>query len=475
MNQNKKAKSSNGIELSVYGDDYYQNEDFINIEPYDNSNSELDYNLLGKHDSESEEFNFTYEGILKSPFKLPKRRNKHKKRRNKHLNTQSEYDDLNELLIDDDETYNNYSRVPTYQDSDDETLDNDNTDNLSNSDLYLLNQEEIPFVNLWSSFSKIFIKSILRSTKRYSTYEKEIRRNFLISLLAVIITSGVYFIIAFYTWIMDGYTQKNIHDISGYTERAMFFSSIFLIFTAALGIIGVRFKFKPMIVLYILMNIISFSFQYFSIKQIHSIVVNVERNMAFAWWDTYTIDVKKSLQSQFNCCGYLDYMDNAISMDICPESIVHKKVKFETIGPIPVRVKKNRFNKTFTIPDVGDMNQYFTKEEMKHFQVKLKEPKQNSNKNITNEQDKTMKDIGIDLDLEEVSKNNNDKDLRKRDIDVNSIPGGCYKEINNKVARSLTLLYIFCWILSIASPFALVFSLIYCKNLDLNKKSCEYF
>ncbi|ORY06267.1 hypothetical protein LY90DRAFT_209991 [Neocallimastix californiae] len=157
-----------------------------------------------------------------------------------------------------------------------ETLDNDNTDNLSNSDLYLLNQEEIPFVNLWSSFSKIFIKSILRSTKRYSTYEKEIRRNFLISLLAVIITSGVYFIITFYTWIMDGYTQKNIHDISGYTERAMFFSSIFLIFTAALGLIGVRFKFKPMIVLYILMNIISFCFQYYSIKQIHSIVVNVE-------------------------------------------------------------------------------------------------------------------------------------------------------------------------------------------------------
>jgi hypothetical protein len=457
MNQNKKAKSSNGIELSVYGEDYYQDEDFINIEPNDNSSSEINYNLLGKYDSESEEINFTYEGILKSPFKLPKRRNKHKKRRNKYVNTQSENDDLNELLIDDDETYNNYSRVPTYQDSDDETLDNDNTDNLSNSDLYLLNQEEIPFVNLWSSFSKIFIKSILRSTKRYSTYEKEIRRNFLISLLAVIITSGVYFIITFYTWIMDGYTQKNIHDISGYTERAMFFSSIFLIFTAALGLIGVRFKFKPMIVLYILMNIISFCFQYYSIKQIHSIVVNVERNMAFAWWDTYTIDIKKSLQSQFNCCGYLDYMDNAIPMDICPEKIVHKKVKFETIGPIPVRVKKNRFNKTFSIPDIGDMNQYFTKEEMQHFQVKLKESKQKSNKNVTNEKDKAMKDIGIDLDLEEVSKNNNDKDLRRRDIDVNSIPGGCYKRINDKVASSLTLLCIFCWILSIASPFALVF------------------
>ncbi|KAL6594159.1 hypothetical protein U3516DRAFT_834139 [Neocallimastix sp. 'constans'] len=475
MNQNKKAKSSNGIELSVYGEDYYQDEDFINIEPNDNSSSEINYNLLGKYDSESEEINFTYEGILKSPFKLPKRRNKHKKRRNKYVNTQSENDDLNELLIDDDETYNNYSRVPTYQDSDDETLDNDNTDNLSNSDLYLLNQEEIPFVNLWSSFSKIFIKSILRSTKRYSTYEKEIRRNFLISLLAVIITSGVYFIITFYTWIMDGYTQKNIHDISGYTERAMFFSSIFLIFTAALGLIGVRFKFKPMIVLYILMNIISFCFQYYSIKQIHSIVVNVERNMAFAWWDTYTIDIKKSLQSQFNCCGYLDYMDNAIPMDICPEKIVHKKVKFETIGPIPVRVKKNRFNKTFSIPDIGDMNQYFTKEEMQHFQVKLKESKQKSNKNVTNEKDKAMKDIGIDLDLEEVSKNNNDKDLRRRDIDVNSIPGGCYKRINDKVASSLTLLCIFCWILSIASPFALVFSLIYCKNLDLKKKSYRSF
>jgi len=169
-------------------------------------------------------------------------------------------------------------------------------------------------------------------------------------------------------------------------------------------------------------------------------------------------------------------MDNAISMDICPEKIVHKKVKFETIGPIPVRVKKNRFNKTFTIPDVGDMNQYFTKEEMKHFQVKLKESKQKSNKN-NNEHGKAMKDIGIDLDLDliEEKNKNNAEDLNRRNIDANTIPGGCYKEINRKVVGSLSLLCIFCWILSISSPFALVFSLLYCKNLDMKKKSCEYF
>ncbi|KAG4098004.1 hypothetical protein H8356DRAFT_1040720 [Neocallimastix lanati (nom. inval.)] len=480
MDPKEKLKSSNGIELNMYRNENYnvQDEDFISIEPDDNnSTTELNYNLLDNNDSESEEFNFSYEGILKSPFKLPKRRNKHKKRRNKYIDTQSEYDDLNELLIDDDdETYNNYSRVPTYQESDDETLDNDAPDNLSNSDLYLLNQEEIPYLNLWSSFSNIFIKSVLRSTKRYNTYEKEIRRNFLISLLAVIATSTVYLIIALYAWLMDGYSQKNIHDIDGNTERAIIFASVFLIFTASLGLIGIRYKFKPMIILYILMNILSFSFQYFSIKQIHNIVVNVERNMAFAWWDTYTIDIKKNIQSQFNCCGYLDYMDNAISMDICPEKIVHKKVKFETIGPIPVRVKKNRFNKTFTIPDVGDMNQYFTKEEMKHFQVKLKESKQKSNKN-NNEHGKAMKDIGIDLDLDliEEKNKNNAEDLNRRNIDANTIPGGCYKEINRKVVGSLSLLCIFCWILSISSPFALVFSLLYCKNLDMKKKSCEYF
>jgi len=304
MDPKEKLKSSNGIELNMYRNENYnvQDEDFISIEPDDNnSTTELNYNLLDNNDSESEEFNFSYEGILKSPFKLPKRRNKHKKRRNKYIDTQSEYDDLNELLIDDDdETYNNYSRVPTYQESDDETLDNDAPDNLSNSDLYLLNQEEIPYLNLWSSFSNIFIKSVLRSTKRYNTYEKEIRRNFLISLLAVIATSTVYLIIALYAWLMDGYSQKNIHDIDGNTERAIIFASVFLIFTASLGLIGIRYKFKPMIILYILMNILSFSFQYFSIKQIHNIVVNVERNMAFAWWDTYTIDIKKNIQSQVN-------------------------------------------------------------------------------------------------------------------------------------------------------------------------------
>jgi len=341
---------------------------------------------------------------------------------------------------------------------------------------FLLNQEEIPFVNLWSSFSKIFIKSVLRSTKRYNTYEKEIRKNCLISLLAVIATSIIYLIIALYTYVMDGYSQRNIHDIDSYAERTMVFSSLFLIFASCLGLIGVRFKFKPMIVLYILMNIISFSFQCYSVKQIHNAVIHVERNMAFAWWDVYTVDVIKSIQNENNCCGYLDYTDYAVPMDeICPEKLVHKKVKFETIGPIPVRVKKNRFNKTFSIPDVGDLNQYFTKEEMKQFQVKIKDPKPKSNKNSTINDGTAIKDIGIDLDLKDESKENTNKDLKRRKNSIDSLPVGCYKFITSKVAGSLSLLCIFCWILSISSPFALLFSLLYCKNLDMKKKSCEYF
>jgi len=471
MDPNNKIRNPNGIELNLYNGDYFnvQDEDYISIEPNDNNNkSELDYNLLDSHDSESENFNFTYEGILKSPFKLPKRRNKHNKKRNKYINSQNEYDDLNELLIDDDddETYNNYSKVPTYQESDDETLDND-VDNLSNSDLFLLNQEEIPFVNLWSSFSKIFIKSVLRSTKRYNTYEKEIRKNYLISLLAVIATSIIYLILALYTYIMDGYSQRNIHDLDSYAERAMVFSSLFLIFTSCLGLIGVRYKFKPMIVLYILMNIISFSFQCYSVKQIHNVVIHVERNMAFAWWDIYTPDVIKNIESENKCCGYLDYTDYAVPLDnICPEEIVHKKVKFETLGPIPVTVKKNRFNKTFSIPDIGDMNNYFSKEEMRQIQIKIEE-KPEKNKNTSTSNGTSRKG--------ESKSNNNINDLKRRDIPIDSIPGGCYKYITSKVAGSLSMLCIFCWILSVSSPFALLFSLLFIKNLDIKKKSCEYF
>jgi len=289
---NPKPKNSNttGIELNVIDDDYFiQDDDYISIEPTGNSNSELDYNLLDKHDRD--DFNFNYEGILKSPFKLPKKRTKNKKRRARYVNTTSEYDDLNELLIndDDDETYNNYSRVPTsYQDSDDdETLD-DEDDNLSNNDYYLMNQDEIPFVNLWSSFSKIFIKTILRSTKRYNTYEKETRRNCLISLLGVSVTAVFYLLITLYVFIMDGYTMKDMHDINNYANRALVFTSFFLALSAALGLIGVRFKFKPMLILYIITNIVSSSFQYYSIKQIHNTVENTERDLSFAWWDTYT-------------------------------------------------------------------------------------------------------------------------------------------------------------------------------------------
>jgi len=290
---------SSSFELNAYNNNGYynlQDEDFISIEPNDN-NSETEYNLLDKN-SGDDDLGFDYEGVLRSPFKLPKKRNKNKKKRNKYIYTQSEYDDLNELLIneDDDETYNNYSRVPTSQESDDETLDMG--DNLSSNDYYLMNQEEIPFVNLWSSFSKVFIKSVLKSTKRYNTYEKEIRRNCLISILAVIATSLVYLIIALYNYCMDGYTMKNIHDINGYTERAMVFSSLLLIFVSCLGIIGLRFKFKPMVVLYIIMNIISFCFQYYAIKQLHDTVLHAERNMSFAWWDIYTNETKISFQRE---------------------------------------------------------------------------------------------------------------------------------------------------------------------------------
>jgi len=291
----QKKSNTTGIELEVFDDNYFNNqdEDYISIEPTENSNSDFDL-------AERNKYNISYEGILKSPFKLPKKRTKNKKRRARYINSMSEYDDLNELLIndDDDETYNNYSRVPTsYQDSDDETLDDELDDNMSNNDYYLINQEEIPFVNLWSSFSNIFIRTVLRSTKRYNTYEKEIRRNYLISLLAVFATSFTYLIISLYTVFMDGYSRKNIHDISYYSERAMIFSSLFLIFASCLGLIGVRFKFKPMIILYIIMNIISFSFHVYSIRQIQSTVTHAERDMAFAWWDVYTKEVIMDIQS----------------------------------------------------------------------------------------------------------------------------------------------------------------------------------
>ncbi|OUM69885.1 hypothetical protein PIROE2DRAFT_2076 [Piromyces sp. E2] len=510
---NPKPKYSNttGIELNVIDDDYFiQDDDYISIEPTGNSNSELDYNLLDKHD-DRDDLNFNYEGILKSPFKLPKKRTKNKKRRARYVNTTSEYDDLNELLIndDDDETYNNYSRVPTsYQDSDDETLDDD--DNLSNNDYYLMNQDEIPFVNLWSSFSKIFIKAILRSTKRYNTYEKETRKNCLISLLGVLGTSAFYFLITFYVFIMDGYTMKDIHDISNYSNRALVFTSFFLGLSASLGLIGVRYKFKPMLVLYIITNIVSSSFQYYSIKQIDKTVANVERDMSFAWWDVYTNLTIIKFEKEFNCCGYLDYTDYAIPVEnLCPEEKVHKKVKFETIGPIPVTKYKKKFNKTF----INDFPEnYFTKEELSRIkQVKVKEekPASNDKNNKNNKNNNAMKDIGINIDIDNEknidkgTENPKDGNLMKDigiDIDIDNddnidkgtenqrannlrrrkdvsltLPEGCKTEINKRVKSSLSKLSILCWILSISSPLALIFSLIYCKNLVLSKKPYEYF
>jgi len=492
-----KPKKSNAtdIELNVINSDYFKgrDDDYISIEPNGNSNSDLEF-------EERDKFNLSYEGILKSPFKLPKKRTKNKKRRARYYNSLSEYDDLNELLIneDEDETYNNYSRVPTsYQDSDDETLDDELDDNLSNNEYYLINQDEIPFVNLWSSFSKIFIKTILRSTKRYNTFEKEVRRNCLIGLLAVIFTSLIYLVIALYTVVMDGYSRKNIHDISYYSERTMIFSSLFLIFVSCLGLIGVRFKFKPMIVLYIIMNIISFSFHFYSIQQIHNTVIHAERDMAFAWWDIYTKEVIMEIQTEYNCCGYLHYTDKSVPISICPEDIVHRKVKYETIGPIPVLNQKKRFNKTFTIPDVGE--NYFTLEEMNKAQVKIEDndkgetPKENNDEAKILEEDKevpeknkdanngnAMLDIGIDIDLDNVKiieKENKDKDvnlIKRKDI-LETIPDGCYTKITELVTSSLKKLCILNWVLSLSSPLALMFALIYCKSLELKKKSYEYF
>ncbi|ORX41658.1 hypothetical protein BCR36DRAFT_339017 [Piromyces finnis] len=479
---NSKPKNSNttGIELDVIDDDDYfmQDDDYISIEPTGNSNSELNYNLLDKQD-DRDDFNFKYEGILKSPFKLPKIRTKKKKRRTRRANTTSDYDDLNELLIndDDDETYNNYSRVPTtYQESDEETIDDELNDNLSDNDYYLMNQDEIPFVNLWSSFSKIFIKAILRSTKRYNTYEKETRKNCLISLLSILGTAFLYLLITLYIFFIDGFTMMNMHDVNNYTNRALIFTSFFLGLSASLGLIGVRFKFKPMLVLYLVTNIISSSFQYYSIKQIHNISVNAERDMSFVWWDVYTEDIINKFENEFNCCGFLDYTDNAVPNDICPEALVHKKVKIETIGPIPVVDQKKKFNKTFSKSFPED---YFTKEDLskiKQVDIKSKKPSINDENNKS-----AMKDIGIDIDID--NENNIDRgsnypkenNLKRRKDVVNNIPGGCSTEITTRVEKSLSRLCIFCWLLSISSPIAFIFSLIYCRTLELRKKSYEYF
>ena len=176
---------------------------------------------------------------------------------------------------------------------------------------------------------------------------------------------------------------------------------------------------------------------------------------------------------------------------------MHKKVKYETIGPIPVLNQKKRFNKTFTIPDVGE--NYFTLEEMKKVQVKIEDndkgetPKKDNNEEKEPKEDKevpgknkdakngnAMLDIGIDIDLDNVNiieKENKNKDvnlIKRKDI-LEDIPDGCYTKITDMVTSSLSKLCILCWVLSLSSPLALIFALIYCKSLELKKKSYEYF
>ncbi len=143
---------------------------------------------------------------------------------------------------------------------------------------------------------------------------------------------------------------------------------------------------------------------------------------------------------------------------------MHKKVKYETIGPIPVLNQKKRFNKTFTIPDVGE--NYFTLEEMSKVQVKIEDdnkeetPKESNNeadgskknkethkKNKDTKNGNAMLDIGIDIDLN--NENNIEKDddgkninlIKKMDIlETRTVPDGCYTKITELVTSSLSKL-----------------------------------
>jgi len=100
-----------------------------------------------------------------------------------------------------------------------------------------------------------------------------------------------------------------------------------------------------------------------------------------------------------------------------------------------------------------------------------------------NKNTNAMMDIGIDIDIDNEDNidkgtgaaNPKDNNLRRRKDIISSIPGGCSAIITDKVKSSLYRLCIFCWILSISSPLALIFSLIYCRNLKLSKKYYEYF
>lgn len=569
----------NNIELNMFSKNKSnRNGEYINLNTTDDGDDDdysykVEENLLINenntlNDTDSlDSLKFNYRGILKYPWKISKRQKKRNRRKRNKKNS-SISDDMNERLISDDDSMFN---------TEDEDMDEEEEDSeeeeaneiLSNNDYYLRTQDEIPFTNILTSFSKTFITNILY-TSRYNTYQKQTRKRCMISLLTVYTMAFIYLLIALYIDFQDGYTTSDIHDINGYTSNSMVFSALTLLFTTSIGMISLRYKFKPALTLYIILNVISFSFHFYSVKQIHESIENSERNIAFAWWDVYTDDIKIKFENKYNCCGYLNYMDNAIPTDHCPEEFVHRKVKPETLGPIPVVKQKNKFNKTYTIPDLKNYTQRLNIRDQIYYQMSIvdidkmgilessfsneindKINKYSNNKvkptdpendikiksnikiipsqtsklassnsslklksNSSSSSTKLIKKAkrNINIVTEGNSKNNNQieyliekeqklnkpstldnkkkkikEKVNKNDIKIemkekaiknkDKMKGvkGCSEKLKNEIEGSLSILCIFCWILTLGSPLALIFSVLYWRTLDITPKSYEYF
>lgn len=332
-NHNTNIKiSNNEIELGVINHDKKKrkmsNNNYIDVESsIDDGASRVDEKLLLVHDDQYDDDDIDPRYDWRQPKINKKRRDRKRKARGKgkglfglyhasSSNKKNSNDDVSDAYIQgdlndedelDEETYQQqgaYQRLPMENDSyvgyDDEDEETEIIENLSNTDYYYITQDEIPFRNLRFGFTFDFIRSIFLSTRHCNTYQKEIRKKSLISTLAVGAVAIIYFLLAVYISLKKGYTTTDMHDINDYTNRSIFFSSLFLLFTSAVGITGIRYKYKPILSLYLMLIIMASSFHFYSVKQIHNSLVHSERIISFAWWDKYTPDVIIKFEEKVN-------------------------------------------------------------------------------------------------------------------------------------------------------------------------------
>jgi len=186
-------------------------------------------------------------------------------------------------------------------------------------------------------FNESYQRTFKRGPKR-TTVDNKNRKIFYVFDFLVGFIGIILLFLALIISFKGGWSGSGFHDVSNEAITALFMLAVFAIFTSIIGGFGAYTYWKTLIVTYSILTLMCLAFHVYVISLFSSASSNSQLYMARSWWDKITEDVKKSIQDNNQCCGYLDITDFPVISEVCTVEMIENyapqfldKVKDEDI------------------------------------------------------------------------------------------------------------------------------------------------